>query len=493
MDVAARFPVRWPCGPLAVERETRRPGSTAEDVAAARRWTEPDALDLLRDAPFDTVVVPWAEGAPADAEQPRALAGLVAEAARREVAVVGWVAGPADLKKAAADASAAGLAAIATESTAPLEGFPVLRFRKRGLEPLGASGFCGDAEAVWPGMRPLKLEKPGDVDAVSGATSRPWIDSNAWYARLVRGALAPKAVWLAFEPPDDGRPVAPDAYLVALADSEAGGARWIVSADRGLRRGLAAGERDAREAWTRVTRSAAFFRRHAGWSAYRPVGQIGVVSDFVGGNEFLSHEVLNLLARRSALYAAIAKDRATPLSLQGLDAVLYVDETPPGRELAAALDAFVEAGGTLIAPSGWKASGPPDASASHPRFALFRAGRGRVAVAHGPVDDPERLAEDAELIVSHRHDRVRVYNVGVGQYHYATSADGRAGVLHLLSYPSPYPPLTVTAWFRRAWTSGRAWRADGSEGAPVPRVESAGGFEFHVPPAPTYCALEVAG
>jgi hypothetical protein len=116
-----------------------------------------------------------------------------------------------------------------------------------------------------------------------------------------------------------------------------------------------------------------------------------------------------------------------------------------------------------------------------------------VAVARGAVDDPERLAEDAELIVSHRHDRVRVYNVGVGQYHYATSADGRAGVLHLLSYPSPYPPLTVTAWFRRAWTSGRAWRADGSEGATAPRVESAGGVEFHVPPAPTYCALEVAG
>jgi hypothetical protein len=263
--------------------------------------------------------------------------------------------------------------------------------------------------------------------------------------------------------------------------------------DRGIRRGLAAGRADAREAWSRVARSAAFFRRHAAWGAYAPVGQIGVVSDFSGQNEFLSHEVLNLLARRSALYTAIAKGRATAASLQGLDAVLYVDETPPGRELAATLDAFAQAGGTLIAPAGWKAAGAPDTATRHPRFAVFRSGKGRVAVARGPVDDPERLAEDAELVVSHRHDRVRIYNVGVGQYHYATSADGRAGVLHLVSYPSPYPPLPVTAWFRHAWTSARAWRVDGGEAAPLPRVESAGGVEFHVPPTPAYCALEVAG
>lgn len=493
MDVASRFPIRWTCGPLAVERETRQKDSTAGDVDAARRWAEPAALDLLRDTPFDALVVPWADGSPADADQPRALAGLAAEAARRGIAVVGWVAGPADVGRAAGEAKAAGLAAIATESTAPVPGIPVLRFRRRGLAALDAAGFCGDAEAVWPGMRPLKLDKPGDVDAVSGATSRPWIDSNAWYARLVRAALAAKAVWLPFEPPDESRPVAADSYLAALADSEAGGGRWIVSLDRALRRGLAAGQADARAGFARVARSAAFFRAHAAWSGYRPVGQIGVVSDFEGANEFLSRELLNLLARRSALYTPVAKAGADAEALAGLDAVLYVDEAPPAPALQATLDAYARAGGTLVLPAGSKATGVADASASHPRFALFRAGEGRVAVARGPVDDPERLAEDAELLVSHRRDRVRLYNVGAGVFHYATSADGRAGVLHVLSYPSPYPPLPVTAWFRRPWTSGRAWRADGSEGAPVPRVESGGGVEFHVPPAPTYSALEVAG
>ncbi len=491
MDVASRFPIRWPCGPLAVEREKRGPSAGGADGAVARRWADPKMLGLLEGSPFDVLVVPWAAGVPADVEQPGALAGLVAEAARRRLAVVGWVSGSADAAKAAAAAKASGLAALATDGAAPVAGFPVLRFRRRGLEPLDASGFVGDAEAVWPGMRPLKLDKPGDVDAVSGATSRPWIDSNAWYARLLRSALAPKAVWLAFEPPDDGRPTAADAYLVAMADSEAGGGRWVVSLDRALRVGLADGRTDAREAFARIARSAAFFARHAGWGGYRHVGQIGVVSDFEGGNEFLSRELLNLLGRRNALYVAVPKSAADARSLEGLDAVLYVDEAPPDGALRATLDAFAAKGGTVILPAGSKAAGVPDAAASHPRFTLFRAGTGRVAVARGPVDDPERLAEDAELLVGHRHDRLRIYNVGAGQHHYATSADGGAGVLHLLSYPSPYPPLTATAWFRKRWARARVWRADGGEPAVAPRVESAGGVEFHVPPTPTYWALEV--
>jgi hypothetical protein len=483
--------MRWACGPLAIERETRREGSAARDVEALRRWCEPAALEILRGTAVNALVVPWAEGKAADADQPRALAPLVAAAASRGLAVIGWASEPADLRKAAAAARASGLAAIATESTEPLEGADVLRFRKRGLGALATPAFLGDAEAVWPGMRPLKLEK--GVDAVSGATSRPWIDSNAWYVRLVRGVLAPKTVWLAFEPPDDGRPVAADSYLVALVDSAAGGGRWLLSLDPALRRGLSEGRADARDIWSRVARGVDFFHRHAAWEDYRPAGQIGVVSDFSGANEFLSHEILNLLARRSALVTAIGKDRVSATSFDGLDAVICVDEAPPGKDLATRLVAFAERGGTLVAPPGWKAGGVPEAAAANPRFELFRLGKGRVAVARAAVDDPERLAEDAELLVSHRHDRVRVYNLGIGQYHYATSGDERAGVLHMVSYPSPYPTLPVAVWFRQPWATGRTWRLDGADGVAAKRVASGPGVEFHLPAGRFYRALEVAG
>jgi hypothetical protein len=485
--------MRWPCGPLALAREQTRAGTTARDLAALRRFSEPASLDVLKGRPVSALVVPWAEGDAADADQPTALGSLVAAARSRGLAVVGHVGDKADLRRAAGAASAAGLDAIVTESDRPVEGVPALRFRPRGVAGLRPGlEFFGDADAVWPGMRPLKRGGPGDVDAVSGATSRPWIDSNAWYVRLVRALAAPGAIWLGFEPPADGRPLAAEAYVQALADTEAAGGRWVLSLDRNVRNGLAEDQAAARDTWDRISRALLFFRGHAGWRAYRAVAQIGVVSDFAGGNEFVSHELLNLLARRSALFTAVPKATLSAAALDGLDAVVYFDEDAPEPAAARTLDAFAEAGGTLIVPAGWKAKGPA-APARHPRFALFRAGEGRVAVARGPVDDPERLAEDAELIVSHRRDRVRLYNVAAGQYHYATSADGRHGVLHLISYPSPYPPLPVAAWFRRPWTSARVWKADGSDAAPVPRVEAAGGVEFHVPPAPTYWALEVAG
>jgi hypothetical protein len=492
VDVGTWVPIRWPCGPLAGERERGRAGSSAADLDALRWWSRPASLDLLAGTPVDCLVVPWAAGSAADTEQPRALAPLLAAAASRRLAVVGWVSAGADLGKAAAAGAAAGLDALATDSANPLAGLPVLHFRKRSLDALAAPAFLGDAGAVWPGVRPLNLGGRAEVDAVSGATSRPWIDSNAWYVRLARSVLAPKAVWLAFDPPDD-RPTTPDAYQQAIADTEIAGARWLVSLDPALRRGLAEGQENARKAWTRIATTLRFFRRHADWADYRPVGQIGVLSDFTGANEFLSHELLNLLARRSALFTAIEKDRVRASSFEGLDAVLYVDEEPPASPLAAALEAFVERGGTLVAPPGWPTRGSIEEGAANPRFRVFALGRGRVAVARAAPDDPDRLAEDAELLVSHRHDRVRVFNVGAGQSHYATSGDGRSGVLHLLSYPTPYPRTPVTVWFRRPWAGGRDWRVETRDGAPVQRVAVDAGVEFHLPAVPTYCALEVSG
>jgi hypothetical protein len=463
VDVGGWIPMRWP-------------------------WSDPGALELLAGTPVSCLVVPWADGSPGDGTHQRSLAALVAAARGRGLAVVGWVSGTADLRRAAGAARASDLAALATESTEPVEGMDVLRFRKRGFGGLARSGFLGDADALWPGMRPLKLAS--DVDAVSGATSRPWIDSNAWYVRLARTVLGPEALWLAFDPPDTGQPVTADAYLQAIADSEIGGARWMVSLDPSLRAGLAEGRPQARETWTRIARSLALFKTHEAWTGLEPVGQIGVLSDYAGENEFLSFEVLNLLARRSGLYRVLPMDRAEAAPLDGLDSVLCVDPKPPAPALVKKLHAFAENGGTLVTPPGWEARGVPDESVPIPRFRLYRCGRGRLAVAREDFADPDLVAEDAQLLTSHRHDRVRVFNLGVGHVHYATSADGRTGLLHALAFPTPYPRGPVAAWFRKPWARGRVLSVD-SEAA-AKRVTAGGGVEFHLPPVPAYAALEVS-
>ena len=54
-----------------------------------------------------------------------------------------------------------------------------------------------------------------------------------------------------------------------------------------------------------------------------------MVSAYGGADEFLSFEVLNLLARQSCLYRILEKSRALETPFVGLDAVLYVDGLLP--------------------------------------------------------------------------------------------------------------------------------------------------------------------
>jgi len=170
-----------------------------------------------------------------------------------------------------------------------------------------------------------------------------------------------------------------------------------------------------------------------------------------------------------------------------------VDEAPPGPDLVARLYAFAEAGGVLITPPGWETRGVPDESVVSPRFRVFRCGRGRLAVAREDLSAPDVLAEDAQLLTSYRRDRVRVFNLGIGQLHYATSGDGRAGVLHALHFPTPYPLMTLTVWFQRPWAMARGWAVGAEDATPAVRTLVDGGVEFHLPPVPVYCAVEVSG
>jgi hypothetical protein len=483
--------MRWPCGPLETERARRRESFTAREADVLRAWTEPAALDLVTGTSVNGLVVPWVEGSAADEEQQRVLAPLVAAARARGLSVVGWVSEAADLRRAVGSARATGLAAVATASAEALPDFDVLRFRKRGFGSPAAKDFLGDLDAVWPGLKATSPVGAADADAVSGPTGAPWLDSNGWYVRLARTLARPRTLWLAFEPPDLGQPHAAGSYLQAIADTEAYGSRWLVSLDPHLRVGLLDGRASARETWSTVVRALAFFRKHHEWASYVPVGQLGVISDYKGPNEFLSFEVLNLLGRQGSLYRILERGAALQATFEGLEAILYVDDAPPATDLVRKLYAFSEGGGTLVTPPGWEERGLSADDPGLPRYRIFRHGRGRLAVAREEVGDPRQLAEDAQLLMSHRHDRLRVYNVGAGLFHYATSGDARSGVLHTLTFPTPYPRMPVTAWFRQPWAAARSWTVDAAEPAPVERAPVETGVEFHLPPPPVYSVLEL--
>jgi hypothetical protein len=480
--------MRWPCGPLEIELGRARAGFSAAEVGALEEWCRPKALERLAGSAVSCLVLSWANGTATDAEQQRRLQPLVAAARQLGLALVGWVAG-GDLRAAARAASAAGLDAVATEAedTASPEG--ALRFRGRSFAGREPSPFLGVSGLAWPGIRD---EAPRGADASTGPTGPPWIDSNTWYVRLARSLVAPKALWLGFEPPERGQAIEAASYIRAVADSSIYGGRWLVSLDPHLRAGLSEGRASAREAWAQVARAIAFFAADHDWTSFEPVGQLGVVSDFAGADEFLSFEVLNLLARQGSLYRILTREAARRAPLEGLDAVLYVDQARPGRELEDRLYAFAEAGGTLVVPPGWEERRAPEDDAWIPRFRLFRCGRGRLAVSRADLADPFLLADDAQVLMSHRNDRVRAFNPGTSLLHYAASADARRGVLHAIRFDTPDPRAPLTAWFKDGWVRARASAADGTPGVAVAPLSAERGVEFALPPVPTYCALELS-
>jgi hypothetical protein len=488
LDVSALTPMRWPCGPLEVEQGRARAGFSAAETATLAEWCRPEALERLTGTAVSCLVLSWASGTRVDAEQQRALRPLVAAAKKRGLALVGWIAG-GDLRDAARTASAAGLDAVAAESEDAELPQGALPFRGRRFARRGPSDFLGVSGLVWPGIRD---ETPRGADASTGPTGPPWIDSNTWYVRLAGALIAPKALWLALEPPPRGQAIDAASYLRAIADASIYGARWVVSLDPFLRTGLSDGRPAAREAWAEIARGIAFFEARRDWTSLPPVGQLGVVSAFAGPDEFLSFEVLNLLSRQGSLYRILAREAGRSVPLDGLDAVLYVDQGRPGRELEEKLYAFAEAGGTLVLPPGWDERGAADDDAPTPRFRLFRCGRGRIALSRAELADPFLLADDAQILMSHKNDRVRAFNPGTSLLHYAASADARRGVLHAIRFDSPDPGAPLTAWFKESWSEAHAWAADGSPGVAVPRLASERGAEFSLPPVAAYCALELA-
>jgi len=300
--------------------------------------------------------------------------------------------------------------------------------RAAGLTVFESNALPAQVNAIaglaWPRIKLSSSGRSNEVEA--GPTGAPWIDSNSWVARLAAVRTPDKPVWLGFQAAK-GDPIPTEsAYQIAIADSAAAGARWMVSLDDGLSHGLASANADALKTWRSILSTLAFFEKHRAWAAWQPWGSVGILSTFAGKNEFLGQEVLNLAARRNLLYRVL--DRALPagLNLEGLRGVLYVDSDPPAAALKEQLETFSKAGGLLIVPRTLASLFPLGKPTSCPvnGYDLRPLGKGSVAAATRDWDDPYFLAADVHNLVSRRHDPVRLFNARSLWEHYSVSPDG---------------------------------------------------------------------
>jgi hypothetical protein len=373
-------------------------------------------------------------------------------------------------------------------------GMTVLERNSLGAAPLAEVKWDSAAPEtvitglVWPR---IKMSAEGAAGVQAGPTGAPWIDSNTWVARLAAVRAPRRPVWLGFElAKDDPVPGEAD-YNIAIADSAATGARWMVSLDDGLRKGLPAGDAGAQKIWRSMLATLAFFERHRDWTAWMPWGSVGILSSFAGKDEYMGQELLNLSARRNLLYRILDRSRADSQKLDGLRAVLYVDSDSPAPELRAKLEIFARSGGLLIVPhalaSEFAAGTPVPCPVTGYEMRPF--GKGFLAAAVRDWDDPYFLAADLRSLVGRRHDPVTLFNAQSLWEHFSTAPDGRTALLQLVGFTSR-PTESVSMAPAGPWRSAALYTLGSNVPAVLEPVKVDGRPEFRLPAFSYYAALE---
>ena len=349
--------------------------------------------------------------------------------------------------------------------------------RSQGLKvlegpPAGTRLVKGD----WTG---IAASHAGGTSA--GPTGEPWVDSNGWRVRLESALHPGSRVWVDAAPEAPG--LATGAYALAVADAAASGARWIVTLDDELAASIAQRKELGMKRWEELTAATRFFARQSEWCGYQAQAVIGVISSFSGADEFLSHELLNLLARANQQYRVIPK--TGPRDYQGLRAVLYSDAAAPDPGLRREMLAFAENGGLAIAGPSW---GAPGRETEDPRWNIQPHGKGRVAVACAQPDDPYILANDSVVLVSHRYELLRFWNAGAVEAYLTRS--GKQTVAHLVFYASQ-GPRDATVRVAGRYRSAALWTLDRAEPRTLELHAEKDGMEVHLPPVNQYAAIQL--
>jgi hypothetical protein len=363
--------------------------------------------------------------------------------------------------------------------------------RKHGLQifvlpsqPAGVTVVKGE----WPGV---KLNQSGHMDRASaGPTGVPWIDSNGWRIRLTAQLSEGNAVWVDTDAPKMRRPA--DSYLIAIADAAAHGGRWIVSVDDQLAAGIAARKPDSLETWKKLTGAVTFFAKQGAWAGYFPEGVMGIISDFSGRNEFLSHELLNLISRTNQQYLIFLKSKVSQDSFSRLKAVTYTDDERPAEALRQQILAFVEQGGMLITGPSW---GPPPGEVAqreeHPRYELRKFGKGRVAIARPDFEDPYLLANDSVVLISHRYELLRFWNGGAVGSYVAMPADRRRALVQLLFYAFVFANSRPSVRVAGRYKSAKIMTLQHPDPRVVEMEVQENAVELHLPAVSGYAALDL--
>lgn len=358
--------------------------------------------------------------------------------------------------------------------------------RDRLARPPGDPLLIGDA--AWP-----SLGAPGASDsAEAGPTGLPWLDSNGWLLRMARSLAPSSRIWIRSDPPQEAAPADAAPAAFAQMEARAHGAARALSLPPAIAAGLAAANSSALAWWRRVSSAESWWQSHAPPQEWLTCARLLVVSDFAGPNLYPATEFLNLSARRNLPWRAVLAPPLDDAHLRGMAAALYIDPLPLAPPLLEPLQRFAERGGLLVCLSSARGGirNLDPRPAAHPRFEIHRCGKGRVALSRAGWEDPYLMAQDIHLLMSRRHDVIRLFNPGSILAWPVESPDRRRLLVHLLNY-SRYGAahdVAVQTWqpVKSAWIE-----RPGAERRPAQLRREAGGWEAVLEPFDAYCALEL--
>jgi hypothetical protein len=487
-------PMRWMAGPLDIARRQKEKSFTPEIAGTIRQWLDPSLLALVQGTPVNCLVVSWASGLPADAEQQQALKPLLEKGRQAGLDFVGLIEAAADKPAAIAAARAAGLSAVAMETIpAGDAGIPVIAWAKSGEALWSAnSPILGVADGIWPGV-------PQEKAPTGGPTNLPWVDSNGALLGMTRALAPDKDVWIFVEPPTRAKLTVAN-YLLTVADAEAYGGHWVISLDDQMRAGLAAKSAQTAADWKKITDAVAFFGQNKTVRTYERMGRLAVMSNFAEPDRAFGEDTLNMFPRLRESFRVISRTQALTASLDGLQGIFFVDQVAPESKLREKLTAFVKGGGTLFVRSTWpNPEGSPmqlSSSEDYLYFNVRQLGKGRLAVAKEENPDTYFTCMDVQNIMSHRGDPARLYNGASMNYFYQVSPRGRQGVIHVLNYSrlpgSANALIFLKSPYRSAsFVSPEIASPVALKWSPLTSAYETGGAELSLPPISVYGAVRM--
>ncbi len=347
-------------------------------------------------------------------------------------------------------------------------------------------------DGLWP-----ELSRKGNSAAQdstgSGPTGAPWLDANGWLIRLACARAAGRPVWIRSDAPENSQRLAAENYLLTQSEAATYGAirpLWIAPAHASQ---IATGNPSGESLLKRLLANARWHQERREWSQWPVVARLVIASDFAGANEFTASETLLLAARRNLSFQPVESAKLNAAALKGRGALLYLDTQPMSAATAAAVQPFVASGGLLLCLKASAAvlKGLKPLAETHPRFQLNQCGKGRVAVCLGDWDDPYMLALDTHLLMSRRHDAVRLFNAGSLSYFHTASPDGKRWLVQLLNYAGRGAAHQVSLQTWQRVQSARFHSPELAQPQALPLQREPGRQEVNLPTFKVYGAVEL--